>query len=177
LTLERATRDRTLRIYKEREQDAEERHRASPDADGIAGHPALITMRDKNFPTFVDYVNRLPYLARLTPPDNPSYPPIGFRRARQIAKEQLCVWMNALWVAPVDDPVKVRLKHNLLRWVSDDGRVGLMLRPDHMGEAERSRLIQATGQLAFGFSVPFVYRTSQEIAVDPVEAERRSQPA
>jgi hypothetical protein len=171
-----ADRDRTIRLYAAKYQDLSERYQSAPDADGIGGRPAMAVLRDKNFTYFVDLVNRLPAYPWQHPPENPSAI-IGFKAAVQLAREHLIVAVGALWVAPVDNPRKVQLKHDLIRWVSDAELLGLMMRDDFQGRAERSRLIRTAGQLAFGFSAPFVFRSSQEVMVEPVQAERKAQSA
>jgi hypothetical protein len=171
LTLELSRRlavsDRQLRIYRSREQDLAERYQSAPDADGIGGRSSVTVLRDKNVPYVVSIVNAAPTYAKK----------YGFRLGMQFLREHLIVAINALWVAPTDNPFKVQLKHRLLQWVADDGMLGLMMRRDLQGGAERSRLIQAIGSFAAGFSFPYAFRTSQETFVEPVEAERRPQPA
>jgi hypothetical protein len=153
-----------------------ERYQSSPDADGIGGRWAVGVYRDKNWPTFVDRVNKLPALPHLPAPGGPGGV-VGFDAAVQIAKEQLLAALMALDVAPADNAAKVHQKLDLVDWVASDDKVGLMLRDDSMGRAERSDLIQAAAKYAFGRSVPFVFRSSQEVMVEPVEVERRPQPA
>jgi hypothetical protein len=169
-------RDRQLRIYRSRDQDFLERYQSTPDADGIAGRTSLGTFRDKNFPVFVDRVNKLPALPHLPIPGHPGEV-LGFDSALRTAKEQLIVALEALCVAPLDNATKVERFLVLIEWVSSDDRVGLMLRDDSQGRMERSDLIQAAGKFAFGSSVPFVFRSSQEVMVEPVDVERRPQPA
>jgi hypothetical protein len=165
--------ERVERIYRAHEQDSAERHEASPDADGVAGRMGPILLRDKNLPYIIDLINRLPFYPHLRPPGLPDAPPVGFRRAIRLARQHLWAALIVIWVAPLDTPEKVRLRHELLRWLMDD-RLGLMLRDCGAGAGERDRFAQAVTHLAFGQSVPFAFRVSQETARDPVEVERRA---
>jgi len=170
-------RDRLLRIFRAHEQDFSERYRASPDADGIGGRPAVGWMRDKNLPYVLDLIYRAPDYPWLRPTDETGVPipgthPMGIRRAVPHFRQHVTAAIVSLWVGPLDHPFKVKLRHSLLRWLSD-WRIKLMMRRSAVGYAECEHLADVVTSLAFGSSQGFVYRSSQEISVDPVEAERR----
>jgi hypothetical protein len=161
-----------LEVQRDYGQDLLERSQATPDADGVAGKTAILVLRDKNLTYVVGLINRAPTYPWW--PDDPSVPPAGWRRGRQSLKEHLYGAFETIWLAPADNATKVRLKHEFLRLLADE-KLNLMMRPDSLGAAERSRVICQVEALAVGFSVPLVYQHSQEVMVDPVQVERRQQ--
>lgn len=166
---------RLIRNLRAHEQKTAETHEASPDADGIGGRPAVVWMRDKNLPSLGDQIQAGPFYPYLGRPGDPLAPTIGFHWSVPIYRDHVLSKLYALWVDPLDSAVKVRLKHRLGGYLSD-GVVKLMLRDDTIGRAERFRVEELAIRLPFAFSTPYVFRSSQEVQVDPVEVDRRPQP-
>jgi hypothetical protein len=163
--------ERENRVFREREQDFEERYQGPADIEGIGGRPGIIILRDKNMGEVKRVVDDLPNIPGLRPPSDPTAPPLGFRRAKSYVQNELAKMVDSVIVVGSYNTVLVRDRHRLKMWIRN--RAGMLLRPDIIGEQTRSALLGIVEDVAFAPSVPHLFATSQETEIQPVEAERK----
>lgn len=163
--------ERENRIFREREQDFEERYQGPADIEGLGGRPGVLILRDKNMGEVKRIIDDLPNVPRLRPKADPDGPPLGFRRARSYVRNEVAKMVDSVIVIGSYTPVLVRDRHRLKMWIRN--RSGLLLRPDVIGQETRSALLGIIEDVAFAPSVPHLFGMSQETEIQPVEAERK----
>ena len=163
--------ERENRVFREREQDFEERYQGPADVEGIGGRPGVIILRDKNMGEVKRVIDDLPNIPGLRPAGDPGGPPLGFRRARAYVRNEVAKMVDSVIVVGSYNTALVRDRHRLGMWIRN--RAGMLLRPDVIGEETRSALQGIIEAVAFAPSVPHLFGTSQETEVQPVEAERK----
>ena len=163
--------ERENRVFREREQDFEERYQGPADIEGVGGRPGVIILRDKNMGEVKRIVDDLPNIPGLRPASNPAGPPLGFRRARSYVQNEVAKMVDSVIVIGSYNSVQVRDRHRLKMWIRN--RSGMLLRPDIIGEQTRAALLGIIEDVAFAPSVPHLFGMSQETEVQPVEAERK----
>ena len=162
--------ERENRIFREREQDFEERYQGPADVEGIGGRPGVIILRDKNMGEVKRVVDDLPNIPGLRPKDDPSGPPLGFRLGVDYARNELTKMVDSILLVGPYNTALVRDLHRLKMFARN--RAGKMLRPDFIGQATRSAYLGMVED-AYARSVPHLFGMSQETEVQPVEAERK----
>lgn len=163
--------ERENRVFREREQDFEERYQGPADIEGVGGRPGVIILRDKNMGEIKRIVDDLPNIPGLRPDSDPTGPPLGFRVAEAYVKNEVAKMVDSVIVVGSYNTVLVRDRHRLRMWIRN--RSGKLLRPDIIGEQTRAALLGIIEDVAFAPSVPHLFGMSQETEVQPVEAERK----
>jgi hypothetical protein len=163
--------ERENRVFREREQDFEERYQGPADIEGIGGRPGVIILRDKNMGEVKKIIDDLPNIPGLRPDGDPTAPPLGFRRAKAYVRNEAAKMIDSIIVIGAYNTVLVRDRHRLRMWIRN--RAGMLLRPDVIGEETRFALLGLVEDVAFAPSVPHLFGLSQETEVQPVEAERK----
>ena len=172
--LQRVSRqERELRIYRVREKEWDERYSGPADIEGVGGHPAVITYRDKNFAQVCRLIDGLPHVVFWGPtPENPTAPIIGYEGAVAFARVHVAAAIDAVWVAGPQHAIQVRDYHRVKSNLTPPF-VDRYIRSDRVGFYSRVELKQQVESLAFAPSVRLVFDVSQETEVQPVEAERQ----
>ena len=165
--------EREVRVWREREQDFEERYQGPADIEGIGGRPSVIILRDKNLGEVKRIIDDFPSVPGLRPDGNPAGPQLGFRRAcAYVQGEGLKMILSLVTVGPYNT-AQVRDLHRLQMWVHN--RAGMLVRPadDVIGQVARDELYRMVVGVIFGPSAWHLSGTSQETEIQPVEAERK----
>ena len=166
--------ERENRVFREREQDFEERYQGPADIEGVGGRPGVIILRDKNMgevKRIVDDLPNIPGLRAKGPDGVPVGPQLGFRRARSYVQNEVSKMVDSVIVIGSYNAVQVRDRHRLKMWIRN--RSGMLLRPDIIGEQARAALLGIIEDVAFSPSVPHLFSMSNETEVVPIEAERK----
>jgi hypothetical protein len=165
--------EREVRVWREREQDFEERYQGPADVEGIGGRPAVIILRDKNMGEVKRIIDDLPNIPGLRPEGNPNGPPLGFRRAKAYVQGEVAKMILSLVTVGPYNTGRVRDFQRLDMWVYN--RAGMLIRPqdDVIGQVQRDALYGLVVRLVFAPSAWHLSGTSQETEVQPVEAERK----
>jgi hypothetical protein len=163
--------ERENRVFREREQDFEERYQGPADVEGVGGRPGVIILRDKNMGEVKRIIDDLPNVPGLLTGPEDHRRPIGFRVARSYVQNEVAKMVDSIIVVGAHNTALVRDRHRLKMWIRN--RAGKLLRPDIIGEATRSALLGIVEDVAFAPSVPHLFGISQETEVQPVEAERK----
>lgn len=176
LRTELAQVQRENRVWREREQDWEERYQGPADIEGVGGRPGVIILRDKNMgevKRLIDGIPGFPFIRPELSPGVPdmSQPPLGFMRARAMVRNEVAKMVDAIIVVGSYNAVLVQDRHRLKMWIRN--RAGRLLRNDVIGETTRYDLLGLIEDVAFAPSVPHLFGISQETEVQPVEAERK----
>lgn len=171
------TQQRELRVWREREQDFEERYQGPADVEGIAGRPGVIILRDKNMAEVkrvIDDLPNLPYLRLKDDEGNPDYsrPALGYDRAVYYAQSEVAKMIYSIAAVGPYNTSLVSDRHRLMMWV--ENRAGFLIRPDAVGERLRADLFARIVSVFYGPAVPHLIGTSHETEVEPVEAERKA---
>ena len=164
--------ERENRVWREREQDWEERSRGPADIEGYGNRVAVTIYLHKNLGEAKRIIDDVPNIPGLRPEGDPTGPPIGFRSAvNYVRGEGTKMLLGAILVGPYNT-VMVRDRQRLEMWIYN--RAGMLVRPhgDPIGESVRAGLHQVLLRVALP-SVPYVFGSSQETEVQPVEAERK----
>jgi hypothetical protein len=164
--------ERQNRILRARDQEFEERYAAPSDVEGVGGRPAVVILRDKNFPSVNTLIDWLPDAPFWTPRHDPDGPPLGFLGAVEFIRVEVASVIDAMWVAEQHNEIQVRDKHRVMMLLQRPS-ADFLLRPDYVGSDRREMLKQAVEALGFGPSARQVFELSRETEVVPVEAERR----
>jgi hypothetical protein len=163
--------ERENRVFREREQDFEERYQGPADIEGVGGHPAVIILRDKNMGEVKRIIDDLPNIPGLRPGNDPTAEPLGFRRACGYVRSEVAKYVDSVIVIGSHNTALVRDRHRLKMWIRN--RAGKLLRPDIIGEQTRADLQSIIEDVAFAPSVSHLFGLSQETEVQQVEAERK----
>lgn len=168
-----AVADNTERRLKAMLREGDERWQGVSDAEGIFGHPSLLTGREKNIYHVLRAIDSLDRMTHWTHPLLPDGPEAGFLAAQEGAIVKIAALFQSLAVFERENPIVVRDLHRLTSMWLNEPFVGKMLRPDHQGFSERQKLKKAFLGIVYGPTVPEVYRRSRETPVEPISAERK----
>lgn len=165
--------ERENRVFREREQDFEERYQGPADVEGVGGRPAVIILRDKNMGEVKKVIDDLPNIPGLRPDGHPEAPPLGFRRAKAYCQNEVAKMIFALVTVGPVNTARVKDFQRLDMFIHN--RAGKLIRPrgDVIGEATRDALHGLVVRIVFAPSAWHLSATSQETEVQPVEAERK----
>ncbi len=163
--------ERENRIFRAREQNREEREQGPADAEGIGGRPAVLVIRDKNYPELKRLVDRLPSVPEIPSKSDPNGEPMGFRLAVYYAQTEVGKMVDSVIVSPPVTARMVQDRHRLRMFLHN--RAGKMLRGDAVGQATRAAFLDIVERVAYAPSIHLVFDRSNETEVIPTEAPRK----
>jgi hypothetical protein len=166
--------ERENRVFREREQDFEERYQGPADIEGIGGRPSVLVYRDKNMGEFKKVLYGFPDVPALhSDPNDPTSKPIGYLAGVRYVRTEGIKMLFGLMIVPSHNTVLVRARHRVMMFVAN--RAGRLIRPrdDVIGQAVRAEAFAMAVREFFGPSVPYLAGISQETEVQPGEAERK----
>lgn len=163
--------ERENRIHRAREQDREEREQGPADIEGIAGHPALLTLRDKNFEELrrlVDGLPTLPFLRPRKPFDH--LPPLGADLAIRTIRIEVTKFVDSVMVSEAHNGRIVGDRQLIRQFIYN--RADLLCWSDPIGDLNREDLL-LMAEFGFAQAVPSVWGGTRETEILEREAERK----